>query len=96
MHIPVVVLSQLNREIQKRANKRPTLVDMQETARLEQDADMVIGLYRDEYYNPDSSERGIAEAIVLKYRNGPTGTVKLLFEDRFARFLNLAQSGGGI
>jgi replicative DNA helicase len=96
MHIPMVVLSQLNREIQKRANKRPTLVDMQETARLEQDADMVIGLYRDEYYNPDSNERGIAEAIVLKYRNGPTGTVKLLFEDRFARFLNLAQSGGGV
>lgn len=90
MHIPLVVLSQLNREVAKRANKRPTLVDLQETARLEQDADVVLGLYRDEYYNPDTPERGIAEVLVLKDRNGPTGTVKLLFEDQFARFLNLA------
>lgn len=90
LRIPLMVLSQLNREVFKRSNKRPTLADMQESARLEQDADVVLGLYRDEYFNPDSPERGIAEAILLKHRNGPTGTVRLLFEDRFARFLNIA------
>ena len=90
LDVPVLVLSQLNRDIEHRCNKRPMLSDLRETQSLETHADMVVMMYRDEYYDPDTTERGIAELITCKHRNGPLGTVKLLFEPQFARFRNLA------
>lgn len=90
LNVPILLLAQLNRSLENRNNKRPTLSDLRQSGSIEEDADIVIGLYRDEYYNPDSQDRGIAEVILLKHRNGPTGTVRLLFEGRFAKFLNLA------
>ncbi|NJO71066.1 MAG: hypothetical protein HC825_03885, partial [Oscillatoriales cyanobacterium RM1_1_9] len=66
--------------------------DLRESGSIEQDADLVIMLYRDDYYNPDTPDRGISEIIITKHRNGPTGTVKLLFDPQFTRFRNLAAS----
>ena len=71
-------------------NKRPMLSDLRESGSIEQDADLVLMIYRDEYYNPETPDRGITEVIVTKHRNGPVGTVKLLFEPQFTRFRNLA------
>ena len=90
LKVPVIVLSQLNRAIEHRKNKRPMLSDIRETQSLESHADVVTMIYRDEYYNPESSDRGITELITCKHRNGPVGTVKLLFEPQFTRFRNLA------
>ena len=90
LDVPVVVLSQLNRDIENRANKRPMLCDLRETQSLETHADLVVMMYRDEYYDPDTVDRGITELITCKHRNGPVGTVKLLFEPQFTRFRNLA------
>ncbi len=87
---PVVLMSQLNRHAEYRENKRPMLSDLRETAALESHADIVVMLYRDEYYNPESDEKGITELIICKHRNGPVGTVKLLFEPQYTRFRNLA------
>ncbi|MGH2414048.1 MAG: DnaB-like helicase C-terminal domain-containing protein, partial [Microcystaceae cyanobacterium] len=80
---------QLSRGVEQRQNKRPVLSDLRDSGRIEEDADVVLALYRDEYYNGDSPDRGIAEILVLKNRNGATGTVKLLFEPQFSRFKNL-------
>ena len=88
LQVPVIVMSQLNRDIECRINKRPMLSDLRETSSLESHADMVVMLYRDEYYNPESDERGVTELITCKHRNGPLGTVKLLFEPQFTRFRN--------
>jgi replicative DNA helicase len=88
--VPVIALSQLSRGVEARTNKRPMLSDLRESGSIEQDSDLVIMLYRDEYYNPDTPDRGIAEVIVTKHRNGPTGAVKLLFDPQFTRFRNLA------
>jgi replicative DNA helicase len=90
LKVPVMALSQLSRAVEARTNKRPMLSDLRESGSIEQDADLVMMVYRDEYYNADSPDRGIAEVILSKHRNGPTGTVKLLFEKQFARFKNLA------
>ncbi len=90
LQVPVIVLSQLNRAIEHRKNKRPMLSDIRETQSLESHADVVTMIYRDEYYNPDTEDRGITELITCKHRNGPVGTVKLLFEPQFTRFRNLA------
>ena len=90
LHVPVIVLSQLDREIEYRPNKRPMLCDIRETQSLESHADIVTMIYRDEYYNPETEDRGITELITCKHRNGPLGTVKLLFELQFTRFRNLA------
>ncbi|MBD2778426.1 replicative DNA helicase [Iningainema tapete] len=91
LSVPVIALSQLSRGVESRTNKRPMLSDLRESGSIEQDADLVIMLYRDEYYNSDSPERGVAEVIVAKHRNGPTGTVKLLFDPQFTKFKNLAK-----
>ncbi|BAZ38185.1 DnaB helicase [Calothrix sp. NIES-4101] len=91
LHVPVIALSQLSRGVEARTNKRPMLSDLRESGSIEQDADLVMMLYRDEYYSPDTPERGIAEAIVAKHRHGPTGTIKLLFDPQFTQFKNLAR-----
>ncbi|HBE52608.1 MAG TPA: replicative DNA helicase, partial [Cyanobacteria bacterium UBA11369] len=90
LNVPVIALSQLSRSVEARTNKRPMMSDLRESGSLEQDADLVIMLYREEYYMPDTPDRGIAEVIISKHRNGPTGTVKLLFDSQFTRFRNLA------
>ena len=90
LDVPVILMSQLSRDIEARENKRPMLSDLRETESLESHADMVVMIYRDEYYNPESEEPGITELITCKHRNGPIGTVKLLFEPQYTRFRNLA------
>ncbi|MHB8288970.1 MAG: replicative DNA helicase [Acidimicrobiales bacterium] len=89
--IPVVALSQLSRNLETRADKRPVLADLRESGSLEQDADVVLFIYRDEVYNADSPDRGSAEIIVSKHRNGPTGSTQLAFIDRYALFANMAR-----
>ena len=93
LNVPIIALSQLSRGVEQRNNKRPMLSDLRESGSIEQDADLVVMLYRDEYYNPDTPDRGIAEAIIVKHRNGPVGTVKLIFQGEFTRFDNLAKQG---
>lgn len=91
LNVPVIALSQLSRSVEQRTNKRPILSDLRESGSIEMDADLVMMIYRDEYYNPDTSDNGIAEIILAKHRNGPTGTVKLLFDNQFTQFKNLAR-----
>jgi replicative DNA helicase len=81
----------LNRGLEQRQDKRPMLSDLRESGALEQDADVVMFLYRDEIYNADSDQQGIAEVIVAKHRNGPTSTVKLAFLGKYTRFENMAK-----
>jgi replicative DNA helicase len=87
---PVMALSQLNRQLEYRADKRPMLADLRESGSLEQDADVVVFIYRDDIYNPESDQRGTAEIIVAKHRNGPTGMTRLAFVDRLTKFANMA------
>jgi replicative DNA helicase len=94
INVPIIALSQLSRGVEARNNKRPMMSDLRESGSIEQDADLIIMLYRDSYYNPDSPDRDIAEIIITKHRNGPTGTVKLLFRPELTKFLNLAQKQG--
>ncbi len=94
LQAPVIALAQLNRGLEQRQDKRPMLSDLRESGALEQDADVVMFLYRDEVYNAESEQQGIAEVIVAKHRNGPTGTVKLAFLGKYTRFENMARHAG--
>lgn len=89
LSVPVIALSQLSRAVEQTSEKKPALSHLRESGALEQDADMVMFIYRDEYYNPDTEKPGIAEIIIAKHRNGPTGSVELGFVKEFTKFVNL-------
>ncbi|MGF1672322.1 MAG: replicative DNA helicase [Rivularia sp. (in: cyanobacteria)] len=93
LEVPVICLSQLSRAVESRQNKRPVLSDLRDSGGIEQDGDKVLMLYRDEYYSPDSPERGICEIIIAKHRDGATGTIRLLFDSEYTKFKNLARCG---
>jgi replicative DNA helicase len=90
LDVPIVALSQLSRAVEQRTDKRPILSDLRESGSIEQDADLVAFVYRDEYYNEDSDQQGLAEVILAKHRNGPTDSIKLSFLKRYAKFSDLA------
>jgi len=93
LDVPVLAIAQLSRAVESRHDKRPMLSDLRDSGAIEQDADMVMFLYRDEYYNPDSDDKGIAEVIVGKHRNGPTGKVQLAWLEQYTKFASLARRG---
>jgi replicative DNA helicase len=91
LDVPVLAIAQLSRAVEARHDKRPLLSDLRDSGAIEQDADMVMFLYRDEYYNPESDDKGIAEIIVGKHRNGPTGKVQLAWMEQYTKFASLAR-----
>ena len=91
--VPVIALSQLNRELEKRPNKRPLMADLRQSGAIEQDADLILFVYRDEVYNEDSPDKGTAEIIIAKQRNGEIGKVRLVFQGHHCRFNNYSNAG---
>jgi replicative DNA helicase len=91
LNIPIIAISQLSRAVEQRQDHRPQLSDLRESGAIEQDADVVILLLREEYYNPTEENKGVAEVIVAKQRHGPVGTVKLAFIPEFTKFSNLSR-----
>ncbi len=94
LNIPVIALAQLNRGVEQRPDKRPKLSDLRESGSMEQDADMIMFIYRDEYYNPNSEMTGMAELLIAKNRHGALKTLKLAYQPQYVSFQNLFQEGG--
>ncbi len=93
LDVTVIALSQLSRAVEQRPDKKPVLSDLRESGAIEQDADVVLLLYRDEYYHPDSEKKGLAEVIIAKQRNGPTGAFELAWIPQYMKFGNLERRG---
>ena len=89
LDVPVLCLSQLSRAPEQRTDHRPVLSDLRDSGSIEQDADMVMFLYRDDYYNPDTDKKNVSECIIAKFRNGSVGTIDLGWRGEFTRFMNL-------
>jgi replicative DNA helicase len=89
LRVPVVALSQLSRTVEQRANKIPHLADLRESGTIEQDGDVVLFLYREDYYNKDTTRQGMVDLFVPKHRNGPTGQIQLVFSPRTMQFLDV-------